>query len=102
MRETGSRISSGPEDSRAAPRFLRAEHRVYIECFESHEGSRMPGREDYLANDVAGSLAALCLASMALTEFSNAFSNTPLPMVRSTRPSSRPLRFLPSRDRKST
>ena len=36
-------------------------------------------------------------ASMALTEFSNAFSRTPLPMVPSTRPSSRPLRFLPSR-----
>src|SRR5215831_2281164 len=34
---------------------------------------------------------------MALTEFSNAFSKTRLPMVPSTTPSSRPLRFLPSR-----
>jgi hypothetical protein len=34
---------------------------------------------------------------MALTEFSNAFFKTPVPMVPSTKPSSRPLRFLPSR-----
>src|SRR5262245_23112262 len=34
---------------------------------------------------------------MALTEFSNAFFKTRLPMVPSTKPSSRPLRFLPSR-----
>jgi lysophospholipase L1-like esterase len=31
---------------------------------------------------------------MALTEFSNAFSNTPLPMVPSTKPSTHPLRSL--------
>ena len=35
--------------------------------------------------------------SMALTEFSNALSRTPLPTVPSTKPSSRPLKFLPSR-----
>ena len=34
---------------------------------------------------------------MALTEFSNAFSKTHLPMVPSTRPSSFTVRFLPSR-----
>lgn len=34
---------------------------------------------------------------MALTVFLNAFSKTPLPMVPSTSPSTRPLRFLPSR-----
>src|SRR5215470_12719795 len=37
------------------------------------------------------------LASMALTVFAKAFSRTPLPMVPTTNPSSRPLRFLPSR-----
>src|SRR5262249_37429281 len=36
-------------------------------------------------------------ASIALTVFPNAFSSTPLPIVPSTRPSARPLRFLPSR-----
>src|SRR5262249_29408150 len=35
--------------------------------------------------------------SMALTESSNALSRTRLPMVPSTKPSARPLRFLPSR-----
>jgi len=44
-----------------------------------------------------GPLAALLRTSMALTEFSNALSKTRLPMVPSTKPSTRPLRFLPSR-----
>ena len=34
---------------------------------------------------------------MALTESSNAFSRTRLPMVPTTKPSIHPLRFLPSR-----
>jgi hypothetical protein len=42
-------------------------------------------------------MIAVFRASMALTEFLNAFSKTFRPMVLSTRPSSRPLRFLPSR-----
>jgi hypothetical protein len=37
------------------------------------------------------------LASIAITEFLKAFSKTPLPIVPSTKPSTRPLRFLPSR-----
>src|SRR5258705_7988953 len=45
----------------------------------------------------ASSLVALFRASMALTEFSNALFKTRLPMVLSTRPSSRPLKFLPWR-----
>jgi hypothetical protein len=45
----------------------------------------------------ASSLAASFRASITLTEFSNAFSKTFLPMVLSTKPSTRPLRFLPSR-----
>jgi hypothetical protein len=36
-------------------------------------------------------------ASMALTAFSNALSKRRLPMVPSTTPSARPLKFLPSR-----
>jgi len=48
-------------------------------------------------HDARASLASLVRASMALTEFTNAFSKTPLPMVPSTKPSTHPLRFLPSR-----
>src|SRR5215469_9863261 len=53
--------------------------------------ARLPAHDDRPA------LAPPFLASMALTEFSNAFFKTPAPMVPSTTPSSRPLRFLPSR-----
>ena len=49
------------------------------------------------AHDELAPLAAPFRASMALTEFANAFSKTPLPIVPSTMPSSHPLRFLPSR-----
>src|SRR6266403_4488870 len=54
-------------------------------------------RYDYPAHDERAAVAPPFRASIALTEFLNAFSKTPLPMVPSTKPSSRPLRFLPSR-----
>ena len=43
------------------------------------------------------SLAVPYRTSMALTEFLNAFSKTPFPIVPTTKPTSHPLRFLPSR-----
>ena len=43
------------------------------------------------------SFAAPYRVSRALTLFTNAFSNTPLPMLPSTKPSKCPLKFLPSR-----
>jgi len=49
------------------------------------------------AHDAPAALAGLVLDSMASTEFWNAFSRTPLPIVPSTKPRRRPLRFLPSR-----
>jgi hypothetical protein len=54
-------------------------------------------RYGYRAYDARACLAKPFRASMALTEFSNAFSRTRLPMVTSTKLSRRPLRFLPSR-----
>ena len=51
----------------------------------------------YPAHDERASLAAPFRASIARTEFSNAFAKTPLPTVSRTRPRNRPLRFLPSR-----
>src|SRR5262249_7159512 len=53
--------------------------------------------QDYAAFDAGPTVAAPFRASMALTEFSNAVSKTRLPIVLSTKPSNRPLRFLPSR-----
>ena len=49
------------------------------------------------AHHARAPLAAPFRASIALTEFSNAFFKTLLPIVPSTTPSTRPLRFLPSR-----
>jgi hypothetical protein len=46
-----------------------------------------------MAQAAVASLAASFRASMASTEFSSAFSKTLLPMVLSTKPSTRPLRF---------
>jgi hypothetical protein len=58
----------------------------------------MPDRpEDCRDYAAARSVTAPFRASIALTEFSNAIFKTPLPMVLSTNPSIRPLRFLPSR-----
>jgi hypothetical protein len=56
-------------------------------------------RGGYPAHDVPAAmpLAAALRASMAFTEFTNAFSKTLLPMVPTTKPSIHPLRFLPSR-----
>jgi len=45
----------------------------------------------------AGALEVLLRTSIALTEFSNAVSKTRLPRLPSSKPSTHPLRFLPSR-----
>ncbi|MDT7811365.1 MAG: hypothetical protein QOH35_464 [Acidobacteriaceae bacterium] len=61
------------------------------------DGARINRTELPPPHAVRSSFAAPFRASMALTLFTNAFSKTPWPMVLSTKPSSRPLRFLPSR-----
>src|SRR5215469_384902 len=65
-----------------------------IDCRRVNSPIQLPA--DY-APAARAALGVLFRASMALTEFTNAFSKTPLPTVPTTKPSNHPLRFLPSR-----
>jgi hypothetical protein len=68
---------------------------VFSECIG--DDARIDPTELPPHHAARSSSAAPFRASMALTLFRNALSKTRLPMVLSTKPSSRPLRFLPSR-----
>ena len=88
-----SRGLYGAFSSRAARRAIHIED-VPTLCAVACPKDRKPKANDYAA---LLSPAAAFRASIALTEFLNAFSKTPFPMVPTTRPSNDPLRFLPSR-----
>src|SRR5258706_9276683 len=75
------------------------EDRVVVFMFRRHVADLGLRSKDELATRriAHDALPFPFLASMALMVFAKAFSKTPLPMVPTTNPSSRPLRFLPSR-----